>query len=174
MSLKIAALFVALMTSPALGADPTAPLPETLPRSATAKIKVAERTRPCEQGCLNPVEAVTFASYLGTRAGVAGEFALPVKAIGLEAGRVFLNSESDYRDRNCLTVVLPLAVAKSLAGSAEPDALRKHFEGKRLIVRGVARQVRIDFTQDGKPTGKYYYQVHLPVRSAAQVMRLPG
>lgn len=156
----------------ALTSVPVAALPETIPSPPTVARR--DRPKPCQQGCLNPIEAVTYASYLGERAGVAGEFALPIKAVGFEKDRVFLNSETDYRDRNCLTVVLPMTTVKTMAGSADPEVVRKHFEGRRVIVRGVAKQVRVDFTDNGKPTGKYYYQVHLPVGSPNQIIRLPG
>lgn len=171
MVLNFLALGTIMLTS-----APAAALPESIPSPPTSAPISAkrERPKPCAQGCLNPIEAVTFASYLGDRAGVAGEFALPIKAVGFEKERVFLNSETDYRDRNCLTVVLPMATAKAIAGSADPAAVRKHFEGRRVIVRGIAKQVRIDFTDNGQPTGKYYYQVHLPVGSPNQIVRLPG
>ncbi len=115
----------------------------------------------CAERCINPVEAVTLAAQLGNGAGVASDFAMTVKAIGFERGRFYLNSELDYRDRNCLTVVVPQAVMMKLAGSADLDAIKQQFIGNKIAVRGVARQVRIDFLGDGQPTGKYYYQIHL-------------
>lgn len=147
---------------------------QALAETAPLKSSAPENAAPCSKGCINPVEAVTFASYLGSRAGVAGEFSMSVKAIGFEKDRFFLNSEQDYRDRNCLTVVIPKAVMEVFAGSTDLDAVRKHFLGKRIITRGIARQVQIDFTADGKPTGKYYYQVHLPVLDKRFLTIVPG
>lgn len=115
----------------------------------------------CAERCIEPIEAVTLASKVGNGAGVMSDFAMTVKAAGFERGRFYLNSELDYRDRNCLTVVVPAVIMTKLAGSADPDAVKKHFVGSKIAVRGVARQVRIDVTADNQPTGKYYYQIHL-------------
>lgn len=127
----------------------------------------------CANGCLNPIEAVTFASYLGNRAGVAGEFSMTVKNVGFRDDRFYLNSEQDYRDRNCLTVVIPQEVMRQIARTTDPDAIRNRFQAKQIVVKGIARQVRIDFTAGGKPTGKYYFQVHIQIGQKYQVAFLP-
>mgnify|MGYP007011025509 CR=1 FL=1 len=142
----------------------------TLSAPAAPVLRVGPR-QPCARGCLNPVEAVSYANYLAPRAGVAAEFEMEVKAVGGQRGRFFLNSETDYRDRNCLTLVLTPMVAKAMAGSADVAALEKRFKGKRIAVEGIARRVRIDFTDDtGKASGKYYYQVHVVVMDARQIV----
>ncbi len=125
----------------------------------------------CSERCINPIEAVTVASQLGNGAGLASDFGMTVKEIGFERGRFYLNSEADYRDRNCLTVVVPAAVMAKLAGSQDLEAVRKFYIGNRILVRGIARQVRIDFTADNQPTGKYYYQVHLLVAEERFLVR---
>ncbi len=149
---------------------PTDPkLPET--NVTAVSLAPAEPRKPCQRGCLNPVEAISYANYLAPRAAVAAEFELTVKAVGTSRGRFFLNSETDYRDRNCLTVVLSPEAAKTLAGSADVAALEHRFKGKRIAVEGIARRVRIDLTDDtGKPTDKYYFQVHVVVMSARQIV----
>jgi len=148
--------------------DPKVPPTITLPAMPVPR---AEPRQPCVRGCLNPVEAVSYANYLAPRAGVAAEFEMEVKAVGGQRGRFFLNSETDYRDLNCLTLVLTPMVAKAIAGSADVAALEKRFKGKRIAVEGIARRVRIDFTDDsGKPSGKYYYQVHVVVMDARQIV----
>lgn len=128
----------------------------------------------CRNGCINPIEAVTYASYLGERAGVAGEFELTIRAVGQEKGMIYLNSENDYRDRNCLTVAIPDNVAKQAFGTADKTDLTRKLVGKSAVFGGIARQVRIAFTQDGQATGKYYYQVHLRVKDRRQILRLPS
>lgn len=155
-------------------------LPETTPPPPAAKDTAAPpvvtisptvlKREPCARGCLSAVEAVTYANYLAPRAAVAAEFEVEIKGVGSQNGRFFLNSEVDYRDRNCLTLVLTPAVAKMLAGSADVTALEKRFKGKRIAVEGLARRVRIDFTENGKPTGKYYYQVHVTVMNPRQII----
>lgn len=124
---------------------------------------------PCRDGCLTPVEAIAYASYLAPKAAVAGEFEFLVKAVGGQRGRFFLNSETDYRDRNNLTVALSGSAARMLAREGGREALEKRFLGKRITVEGIARRVRIDFTADGEPTGKFYHQVHVSVSTPSQI-----
>ena len=53
------------------------------------------------------------------------------------------------------------------------DVLRERrfdaLKGKRILVSGTARTVRIDFLTDNRPTGKYYYQTHVRVDHASQI-----
>lgn len=125
----------------------------------------------CAERCIGSIEAVTLAAQVGNGAGVASDFGMTVKAMGFERGRFYLNSELDYRDRNCLTIVVPAATMARLAGTADPEAVKKLFVGSNIKVRGVARQVRIDFTADNRPTGKFYYQIHLLVMDERNLFR---
>jgi hypothetical protein len=100
--------------------------------------------------------------------GVSGTFALIVRRADMVGPRLFLNSQGDYRDQRNLSIAIqPGALAglrQKLGG--DPQAILK---GKDIRVTGVARRTRIDFTEDGKPTGKYYYQTHVAVTDPAQV-----
>jgi len=167
--LAASALLPPDMPAPAAGKADSITSVETKAPDGSVK-----RNAPCALGCLSPVDAITYAAYLAPRAGVAGEFVMPVRAVGFEKGRFYLNSETDYRDRNCLTVVISVETMKQIVGTDDLEKVRKHFIGKRVVTRGVARQVRIDFTNDDQPSGKYYYQVHLAINSKKQILRLPG
>ncbi len=113
-------------------------------------------------------EAAIHAAAAAAPNGVDGSYALRVVATGRQDGNIYLNSEADYRDQRNLTVAIhPSAIApltKRLGG--EPDTLLK---GKTITVRGLARRVRVDFTDEGRPTGKYYYQTHVDVTDAGQL-----
>ena len=63
---------------------------------------------------------------------------------GREAGYVFLNSESDYRDPRSVTVRFTpeAATAYRARHGTDPDTA---LAGKTILVYGFARQVRIDF-----------------------------
>jgi len=99
---------------------------------------------------------------------VPGIFKMTVRAVGHENGRVFLNSELDYRDQRNLTIAMSEEVEKAL--EAKIGAVSEQaFVGRRIFVRGVAQRVRIDFTAGGRPTGKYYYQTHVVVTTPVQV-----
>lgn len=129
----------------------------------------------CSGRCFTPVEAVTLASQLAPRGGLAGRFAVQVKAVGEANGRFFLNSETDYRDRNCLTLALTSDVAKAHAGRAELAAVRERFLGKWVYVDGVAARHKIMFVNDeGKATDKYYFQIHVTVGNPRQIHSDPN
>lgn len=101
--------------------------------------------------------------------GVPGIFAMAVVRTGREDGRVYLNSEADYRDQRNLTINIAPAAAETLARrfGAPPDA---HFRGRLIAVRGTARRVRIDFLGYGnRPTGLYYYQTQIMVTRPEQI-----
>lgn len=68
---------------------------------------------------------------------------------------LFIGSEADYRDQRCLSLRLaPIASAKlrERLGADPATALLGH----RLRVAGAAQRVRIDFIENGRPSGKYY------------------
>ncbi|WP_226636069.1 hypothetical protein [Novosphingobium profundi] len=132
-------------------------------------LDTTSRTQACTPDYLSTTEAVTYASYLGSKAGVAGIFEMPVRAVGAQSGHIYLNSERDYRDRNCLTVSIPKATAQRMFGSDDPDEIAKHLKGQRIFVKGIARQVRINFIANGQPTEKYYFQVHVLADQPEQV-----
>lgn len=113
--------------------------------------------------------AVQLAAAAGPGRGVDGVFALNVRSTGEDNGRLFLGSQPDYRDPRNLSVALDPQAWLALAGQlqADPETVLKD---KRILVRGTARMVRIDFTDaQGQPSGKYYYQTHVLVSDAAQI-----
>ena len=91
-----------------------------------------------------------------------------VRAVGRRDGNIYLNSEQDYRDQRNLTVTIRPSAINALAERFGEQADR-FLIGRRIVVDGEARRVRIDFTYNGQPTGKYYYQTHVDVREASQL-----
>ncbi len=112
---------------------------------------------------LSPAQAVMNAAEMPE--GIGGVFEMVVRATGRQNGLLYLNSEADYRDPRNLTIVVT---------PGEEEALRVRLGGpvqttifrKVIAVRGIARKTRINFISDGQPTGKYYFQTHLKLRSA--------
>lgn len=107
-------------------------------------------------------EAVLAAAERAPK-GNLGRYAFSVRAVGWDRGRLYLNSELDYRDpRNVSAVIGPeaaKAVLEKLGGN-ESEAL----DSKMILVTGIAMRTRIDFLgADGQPSGKYYYQTQIPV-----------
>ena len=112
---------------------------------------------------LSPEQAVMNAAT--SAEGVSGTFEMVVRTTGRQGGFLYLNSELDYRDQRNLTIEVSAAVEQALETRFQAP-VEMSLRGKVVAVRGTARKVRIDFTQDGRPTGKYYYQTHVRLGSA--------
>ena len=104
--------------------------------------------------------------------GISGIFAVTVQAIGSEEGRIYLNSERDYRHPLNITVTLDAGLRPELEKAFGMKL--ENLQNRRLLVRGTARQTRINFiSANGQPSGKYYYQTQIGVRDARQVRFAP-
>lgn len=116
---------------------------------------------------ISPAAAVIAAAEAAPR-GVPGRFGFVVAATAMVGPRLFLNSHRDYRDQRNLSVAIePLALRtlRQKLGADPVEALRN----RAIEVDGVARRTRIDFTSEGRPTGKYYYQTHVAVTDSDQI-----
>ena len=126
-----------------------------------------------------PIEAVQLAAAAAPDNGVQGTFLISVKASGDDKKRnLFLNSELDYRDQRNLTVAIERSAVAELEAKYGGN-LKTYFIGKQILVTGIARRVTIYF---GKPRvsavnfklrNKYYYQTHVSVMSADQIVLVP-
>ena len=116
---------------------------------------------------LGPAEAIQRAAAAAPQ-GVRGVFAMRVQAAGRDKGKLYLNSELDYRDQRNLTVAVskPALYQLTRRYGFRPE---RHFIGKEIIVEGVAWRVRVDFLHRRRPTGKYYYQTHVVVGDVDQI-----
>ncbi|MBO9715627.1 MAG: hypothetical protein J7507_02190 [Pseudoxanthomonas sp.] len=119
-----------------------------------------------ERGWIEPVDAVRAAND-DPAYGVRGDFVLTVKALASYPERSFLNSETDYRDQRNLTVRMPTSIVPEL--EQRLGVRFADLKNRRIVVTGLAKRARIDFLEDGRPSGKYYYQTHVRVDSPTQV-----
>lgn len=133
----------------------------------------ADRPEYVEPRVYSALEAVRGVNEEGGSIILPGQFAFVVKGGGRDADRVFLNSESNYRDAETLTVVLSgaavAALTTELGGPPESRLI-----GRTIVVNGVARRVRVDLLSDGRPTGQSYLQTHIDARQVHQVHVVPG
>ncbi len=121
---------------------------------------------------ISPSEAIQSAAAAAPRS-VQGQFALRVTGVGRQDGNIYLNSETDYRDQRNLTIAILPSAIEPLAQRYGSDA-DVFLIGKRIVVTGAARRTQIDFTDNGRPTGKYYYQTHVRVGDADQISVVTG
>jgi hypothetical protein len=118
-----------------------------------------------DEKILSPQQAVMMAAGGET---VWGKFGLHVQAAGRADGKLFLNSELDYRDqRNLSIAIAPQAIIDLEKRTSQPPD--QFLLGKDIAVSGAARRVKITFLSDGKPSDKYHYQTHVPVYDARQI-----
>jgi len=100
---------------------------------------------------------------------ITGVFRLQVRGAGRRDGRLYLNSETDYRDQRCLTIAIPDEIAELLAARLGGDPALV-LMGKVIRVKGEARRVTIGFFEhDGTPTKEYYFQTHVLIENADQI-----
>ncbi len=118
------------------------------------------------KGWIEPIDAIRAANE-DPAYGIRGEFIITVKALDSYPERSFLNSERDYRDQRNLTVRMPTSMVPKL--EKRLGVKFQELKNRRLLVLGVAKRVRIDFIDDGRPTGKYYYQTQVQVDSPTQI-----
>ncbi|WP_044560994.1 hypothetical protein [Azospirillum sp. B4] len=121
----------------------------------------------CATPPATPLDAVQRAAAAAPD-GVSNTYALDVQATGREHGRIYLNSEKDYRDQRNVTVeILPAAVpAFRQAYGQDADT---YLQGRRILVSGEAKRVTVWFFANGKQTEKYYYQTHIVVADPSQI-----
>jgi len=134
-------------------ADMPRPVAPTLPYDFDG------RQVPC---CISPEEAVMRAASTAPAAFLA-KTAFTVRAQGQDHGLVFLNSELDYRDPRNISLVLSPRVQAQLR-YRDGDDFARRLVGRNIMAIAAFKRVRIDFTVDGRPSGKYYYQTHARIR----------
>jgi len=92
-----------------------------------------------------------------------------VQSTGTQGDRSFLNSEMDYRDQRNLTVALTRRAAEELWERIGADPMVA-LKGRNILVTGSAVRTKIYFFAQGVMTDKYYYQTHVNVSNANQVV----
>ncbi|MBE0359084.1 hypothetical protein [Pseudoalteromonas aliena] len=96
--------------------------------------------------------------------GVVGTYLFHIKAAGAQGNWLYLNTETDYRDRRSITISIKPNVAAELE-SKYGQPVETFFIDKTIEVTGEAKRVTIDFMSRGRATNKYYYQTHINVSS---------
>ena len=123
---------------------------------------------PRQTGQVIPPALAVMAAADAAPAGYPGTFGFTVLRADFVGPRLFLNSYPDYRDQRNLSIAIDPRAIPALRNAYGQD-LKSAFLNREIKVQGVARRQRIDFTTDGKPTGKYYYQTHVIVREPEQI-----
>ena len=129
----------------------------------------AETPPPLTAG-MSAQQAVMAAAEAAPK-GVEGTFSLMVRNTAMVGPRLFLNSQMDYRDQRNLSIAIESSALPGLQEKLGGDP-QSVLKARDIWVRGTARRVRIEFTENGKPTGKYYYQTHVTVTEPSQISLL--
>jgi len=112
---------------------------------------------------ITPEQAVMNAAQ--SKDGIAGVFEMVVRGSGRENGRLYLNSQADYRDPRSLTIVVSPKVERELADRLKAPLIDA-ISTKTIAVRGTARTTKIWFYADGRRTNKFYFQTHVDLQSS--------
>lgn len=132
-----------------------------------AACQTAPPTRFAGGQVIEPALAVMAAADVAPR-GFSGRFGFIVRRADMVGSRLFLNSYPDYRDQRNLSVAIDPGVLAALR-ARHGENLRAAFLGRSILVDGEARRMRIDFTVNGRPSGKYYFQTHVAVTRPDQL-----
>ncbi len=149
-------------------ADPAAPVKEMCGMGSVLTPVLEAMLLTGEGERIPAMVSGVLAADAGTQ-GAPGLFVMKVQASGRHHDRLYLNSETDYRDpRNLSLVFAPEAVAafKRKHGD-EPDVF---LQGKKITALGAAQQVKIHFFANGAPTEKYYYQTQMVVSKPEHIL----
>ncbi|WP_157798530.1 hypothetical protein [Dyella ginsengisoli] len=92
-----------------------------------------------------------------------------VQSTGVQGNSTFLNSELDYRDQRNLTVALGPRTLDQLWKRLGADPLVA-LKGRNILVTGSAIRTKIYFFVDGEMTDKYYYQTHVNITDASELV----
>lgn len=137
-------------------------LPFVLHSLPVDESSVSGESAPIKSSVLTPQQAITAAA--SNEDGVTGVFGFEVKNANFSDGKLWLNSEEDYRDQRCLAVAIEGVHVKMLAAEFGGDPV-EFLSGKQVEVSGTARRRKIVFLHDRKFTGLYYFQTQLELQS---------
>jgi hypothetical protein len=117
---------------------------------------------------ISPMQAIEKAAEAAPK-GIKGFFKVHVKAIGKPHGVLFLNSELDYRDPRNISIAIHPKVFEPFE-EKYGEVADVYLKGKKIIVYGEARRVKISFGCNGQRSeNEYYYQTHVRVGSLSQI-----
>lgn len=94
---------------------------------------------------------------------------MKVIATGFQNAMSYLDSELDYRDHRNLTIAFNSGVAQQLWERLGGDPLNA-LNGADILVRGMAIRVKIIFFCNGQTSDNYFYQTHVNVSDADQIV----
>jgi hypothetical protein len=117
----------------------------------------------CATEPLTTEDAVRYAAAVAPDV-YSDTYIMTVQGTGRENGRIYLNSQDDYRDPHTLTVeILPTALpAFKQAYGQDADT---YFKGHRITVLGEAKRVTV-WRAESNTT---YYQTHIVVSDPDQI-----
>ncbi|MGB3727416.1 MAG: hypothetical protein WA981_16820 [Glaciecola sp.] len=121
----------------------------------------------------NPLVYSNTMDVIGKAANAApskvyGKFLFKIQATGEQREIVYLNTELDYRDQRNITIALHPKILPQLEAKYG-DSPTEVFIGKSIYVKGYAQRVRIGLFSEGRATGKYYFQTHIPISDISKI-----
>lgn len=123
---------------------------------------------PAKQG-LTAWDAIVLSEQAAPQT-VPGLFSLQINNAAKVGSMVYLNTEYDYRDRRNVSIVLTPEVLKEFAAQYPDQQPELYFLGRSIVVNGAASRQTVWFFSQGKQTEKYYFQTHIPVWYAGQIL----
>lgn len=137
------------------------------PSPDTPTTTAEEYPQPVLAPPLTPSEAIALAT--ASPHGIERRVEFVVQGSGRDRGWLYLNSLANFRDPACLTIAIRPDLAPVVDRDFGGDAARR-LRGQVITAKGVLRRVRIDYVRNGIPSGDHYFQTHLQLQSAAELV----
>ncbi|MCF2859512.1 hypothetical protein L1286_18665 [Pseudoalteromonas sp. SMS1] len=102
---------------------------------------------------------------------VYGTYQFEVKASGKLNGKVYLNTEDDYRDSQSISIALSPEFVKAFIRDKGLSP-KVYFLSKKIEVTGEVQRIKVNLYSGGQKTGKYYYQTHVIVNTLDQIKEI--
>ena len=100
--------------------------------------------------------------------GVSGIYSLLIKQHGYQRDTLYLNTQSDYRDRRNVSLAVPKQVQEQFI-ELHKKTIEQAVLNKSILVYGKAHREKIWFFKQGKRSEKYYFQTHINITDATQI-----
>ena len=130
--------------------------------------------RDCRTACRTARDAIELAASAAPGRPPAAYYRVPVRAVGTDQRRFYINSERDYRDQRNISLSFDPDQARRLVRMMDGRSVEDALVGTDLVVWGRPERVRIAITNRGRPTRLYYYQTHIRITNIGDQLFRPG
>ena len=142
----------------------------TLLQATAVAIDTMPSAVPCADSCRSAAEAIAAADAARGEPGQAARYRFTIASVGTPGQLIYLNSASDYRAADNVSVALTPRAASRLRALLGNRPINEALVGRAVIVDGRPRRHTMQvLTDERRPTGRGYYQVRIAVDDISRI-----